>query len=395
MNIAFLVRCLRYGVNESSHILILNLAKEMERNGHSVFIIAQNEDNLPRYEKIHDIPVYRTCHWKRLWVSPIKDWNKTSWYKDLFFVFKWILLYVSAIGYIQRRENIKFDIVHNFGAPIVSIRGILIKTFFRRIKNIHTLSAYSLSKFGRAGILFKLFNFVDGLSVTNKELYYMIKNSGCRKEIHLIRCNIDTDKFRQKNKLKLKRKYGFTGKKTILYYGHLNELKGVNYLIKSAKNVLKKNKNIKFVIAWSGLGNTQPYEKLINELNLQDFFNIIKHKVKIEDYVNIADMVVLPYTSLISTAGNPLCIFESLSCKTPVVTTKLKELEEVLKDGENVLLAKPKNPEDLAEKINMLLNSPKLREKISENGYLLSKQFSMKKIARDYIKLYEEVLENG
>ena len=59
-------------------------------------------------------------------------------------------------------------------------------------------------------------------------------------------------------------------------------------------------------------------------------------KVKIEDYVALSDIVLLPYKTLEGTEANPSCVLESMAVKTVVVTSKLPELTAIAKDNKKL-----------------------------------------------------------
>ena len=51
-----------------------------------------------------------------------------------------------------------------------------------------------------------------------------------------------------------------------------------------------------------------------------------------------------------------------------IPATKVGGLAEIVKDGENGFLVEPKKPEQIAEKILLLLKDEKLRKRISKNN---------------------------
>ena len=128
-------------------------------------------------------------------------------------------------------------------------------------------------------------------------------------------------------------------------------------------------------------------------MNMEKHCDFILRDVKIEDYVAMADMVVLPYPNLIGTEGNPSCMLEAMACKTPVITTDLPELREIAEPEKEVLMAKPKDSDSLAAEINRLLKDKKLQEKLAENAYEKSKGFNDKIITKQFLELYEKILK--
>lgn len=76
-------------------------------------------------------------------------------------------------------------------------------------------------------------------------------------------------------------------------------------------------------------------------------------------------LLVLPSHS----EGIPNVILEAMATKTPIVSTLVGGLKEVLRDGENALIAVVNDPADLSEKIERLLRDKGLRDRLSDNAY--------------------------
>jgi len=81
-----------------------------------------------------------------------------------------------------------------------------------------------------------------------------------------------------------------------------------------------------------------------------------------------------------------------MACKTPVVTTDLPELREIVEHEKDVLMAKPKDVESLSLEINKLLENKRLQVRLSENAYKKSKQFDVRLITQQFIDLYNGLI---
>jgi glycosyltransferase involved in cell wall biosynthesis len=78
-----------------------------------------------------------------------------------------------------------------------------------------------------------------------------------------------------------------------------------------------------------------------------------------------ATLLVLPSHS----EGIPNVILEAMASHTPIVSTRVGGLTEVLRDGENCLVARARDPAHLAERIRRLLDDPALRARLAENAF--------------------------
>ena len=109
----------------------------------------------------------------------------------------------------------------------------------------------------------------------------------------------------------------------------------------------------------------------------------------------MADAVVLAYPTLRGTEGNPSCLLESMAAKTPVVTTSLPELREIIQHEQEVLMANPSDPVSVAENIIKILKNEQLKQQLTENAYIKAQEFDTKKIAEEFLKLYLSLNTNS
>jgi glycosyltransferase involved in cell wall biosynthesis len=135
---------------------------------------------------------------------------------------------------------------------------------------------------------------------------------------------------------------------------------------------------------------TNYYRKLaemIEKFGLNDkvvFTGKIKYKYMPYLYNN-ALVFVLP--SFLETFGHPL--IEAMSSGVPIIASNSTAIPEIVRRGG--MLFDPNNPVELCEKIKMVLQDPKLRQKLKKEGLKRAKDFSWKKTARETLSLLEEV----
>jgi glycosyltransferase involved in cell wall biosynthesis len=82
-----------------------------------------------------------------------------------------------------------------------------------------------------------------------------------------------------------------------------------------------------------------------------------------------------------------------MACGTPVVTSRLSSLPEVV--GEAAILVDPYEVDDIAGALVRLLQDPALRARLSESGRARATQFSWDKSVRAVLSVYREVLGAG
>ena len=112
----------------------------------------------------------------------------------------------------------------------------------------------------------------------------------------------------------------------------------------------------------------------------------------VESIVNIFDIGVLAtFTEGISNS-----IMEYMALAKPVVATDGGGTSEIVLNGGTGLLFKTKSPDDLAEKIEYLLNNPNEARLMGEAGRnRIKNEFSIDKMTSDFISLYKGLIDKN
>jgi len=173
---------------------------------------------------------------------------------------------------------------------------------------------------------------------------------------------VDTKNFTPESKdSELLKKYDISPEdRVIVFVGGLDKahyFKGVEYLIQAVSQLRQKEYKTKLIVV--GKGELQKeYESLASQLRLS--FNVsFGGYVPNEDlpkYYNLADVVVLPSVDKSEAFG--MTLIEGMSCAKPVIATNLPGVRSVVTEKMDGLLVEPKNPNDLASKLNYFLSNP-------------------------------------
>jgi glycosyltransferase involved in cell wall biosynthesis len=144
----------------------------------------------------------------------------------------------------------------------------------------------------------------------------------------------------------------------------LHPEKGGHYdFLQAATLVLKKNPNVKFLIAGDGPLRKE-LEYKAKELNISEKIIFTGFRRDIENIYSILDIFVLPSTW--EPFGNAL--IEAMSFATPCVGTKVGGIPEIIIDGETGILIPAENFQKLAEAIIYLLENPDVAKRMGEAG---------------------------
>ena len=203
------------------------------------------------------------------------------------------------------------------------------------------------------------------------------------KEVRLIYNGIDLETFKKNDKAEARSELALPQDKKIVLFsangGVKNPFKGGDFVFQSFEK-LKNRSDILFL----NIGGKNE-EKSANWLD----FGYIKEPQTMAKLYSAADIYLFP-----TLADNcPLTAIESLACGLPVVTFETGGVPEIVENNKTGFLVKYKNGEMLTEALEKLLDDDDLRQKMSENAVAASKRFSSKRMALEYLKLYEELLK--
>jgi glycosyltransferase involved in cell wall biosynthesis len=152
----------------------------------------------------------------------------------------------------------------------------------------------------------------------------------------------------------------------------------------AAQLVLAKRDDINFLAVGNETNSDQC--KSIIDPEFREYFRLIGKKARIESIVNIMDIGILStFTEGISNS-----ILEYMALRKPVIANSGGGTTEIIKDAETGFIINPSDPDQLAEKIEILLNDAELRTKMGFAGQeRIKKEFSINSMAEKYISLYE------
>ena len=83
---------------------------------------------------------------------------------------------------------------------------------------------------------------------------------------------------------------------------------------------------------------------------------------------------------------SPLTLQEAQLMEKPVIATNVGGIPELMKDGETGYLIKKNSPEELFEKLSILINDQEKARKMGERGKeFVTKNFNWEKICNDFL----------
>jgi glycosyltransferase involved in cell wall biosynthesis len=152
----------------------------------------------------------------------------------------------------------------------------------------------------------------------------------------------------------------------VLFYGRFHESKGFLYLLNAIPKIIEHSKNVKFHLVGDGPLKGEAV-KFINEKRLSNhvvFHGYVPHD-KIISYILVADCVVNPITW---GAGLGTVTYEVISQKKPLILGNANiTISNLYEQYKCYLLVKPYDADDIANKIIMMMDDPKLIAGLKQN----------------------------
>jgi len=180
----------------------------------------------------------------------------------------------------------------------------------------------------------------------------------------------------------------------ILFVGRISFGKGLHVLLKSLQYLRTPVRLVVIGPFWDSI-YSQNMKELAQKEKLRgqhkiEFLGALDQENIVEWYQK-ASILILPSF----TEGLPVVVLEALSCETPVIVTPVGGIPDIVKNFENGLFTTPDKPQELAEKIQYLLDNGNLRVKLGREGRkLVLKSFSLDTVTKKLSILYKQMLTN-
>jgi O-antigen biosynthesis alpha-1,3-mannosyltransferase len=174
----------------------------------------------------------------------------------------------------------------------------------------------------------------------------------------------------------------------LLYIGLLDRKKNIVNLIEAFERIALSYPTLNLVLVGKpGFDYQMIVQKIKNSL--------FAGRIILTGFLSDAEVVglyqqaeIFVFPSLYEGFGIP--ILEAMRLNCPVITSNFGAMAEI--GAEASVLCDTRNPIDLAQNIQNLLNSPELRNTMIEKGKIHWQKFTWETCAKETIKVYEKVL---
>jgi len=194
----------------------------------------------------------------------------------------------------------------------------------------------------------------------------------------------------------LRRRYNTDGKKVIIIVCCGARWHGLNQLISAAKIVTATEQNTIFIVVGGG-DHFQEYKEKVDSLGMRDkfIFTGVVDYARVPEFINLADVAVAPYNSILHKTGNqreffasPLKVFEYMACAKPVIITEVANKNNIIKHRQSGIVVKTDSPQELADAIKELIRNQPLCFEFGKNAL----KYALEKYSwQDHVRKLEDI----
>ncbi len=185
----------------------------------------------------------------------------------------------------------------------------------------------------------------------------------------------------------LKRDYGRTSKK-LLFMGGWEWRKGIRYLIEAFSRVAPEFPDLTLTVA--GTGAAEDTVKQAFPENLRERVRVIPKISSAQTPRVYAEHDVFLFPSLFESMS--LVLPEAMASGMPVITSRTCGMQDIVEDGVNGFLARPRDTEALAEKLRMLLKDAQLRARLGQAAQSKARELEWSRVAVMLVEMFSRMV---
>lgn len=362
--------------------VLLDLLKNLDKTQFSPYVVLPTEGVLAEALKQNGIPI-------QVMKYPImrrKYFNIKGGFNYIFDFFK----FSRKLTRFAKENSI--DIIHTNTAAVLEGCYVSKRLHLPQLWSIHEIivSPQLMYKFTS-----KIISRYSAVVVTDSmAVKKHLEKSGyfTKNQPQVIYNGVDSDRFKPSNNSEyLYNEWNIPkNAKIIGMMGRVNSWKGQHDFLKAAELVMRDDPSVYTVMVGSAfVGEEWREEQLREKIDNSPYKNrivFVGYRTDSEAIYKLLDVFVLP-----STRPDPLptVVLEAMATGKPIVGYRHGGVCEMVKDGYNGLLADVGLPEDLANKVQSILNDNELRTVMGKRSRSrLLENFSLEAYVNNYSKQY-------
>ncbi|MBM7854988.1 glycogen(starch) synthase [Desulfohalotomaculum tongense] len=366
---------------------VYDLYNSMSKQQHEVHIITVGSPDVPEYENVRGVKVYRVIPYQ------VSSPDFVTWVMQLN-----VAMLERCLSLVRDMEGV-FDVIH--------AHDWLVAYAARALKHslqIPLIATIHATEHGRNnGLHNDLQRHISDIEwwlcyeawrviVCSRYMHGEVRNvfQVPEDKLRIIPNGVNPQYFAVKNNRVQRNDYAAPDEKIVFYVGRLVREKGVQVLLEAAPKILHYCPGTKFIIAGKG-PYTIPLKRQARRMGIESrvyFTGYVDDSTRNSLY-KFADVAVFP--SLYEPFG--IVALEAMAARTPLVVSDTGGLAEIIDHGVNGLKAYTGNPNSVADNVLHMLLNPDSAGRMKERAYKeVVEKYNWQKIAGETVRLYEEIL---
>jgi glycosyltransferase involved in cell wall biosynthesis len=335
-------------------------------------------------------------YWKELWSGGKKHLEKNN--DELYELFVGNIWFPGNLHFAMFKSHLKL-LLKNFHPDIIDLEDEPFNLgSFQIVRYRNRYSPKSKIVLHASQHQFKHypppFNFtekyvlknIDGVLVRNKMAENILRKKGFKSLVKIVTHGVNTDAFHPGNLPELDRQLNLNNKPVIGFVGALEEHKGVQHLIQALAGL-----HCSLLLVGEGSYKSE-LQKLAKENKIDvNFLSNSTHE-EVAQYMNCMNIFVLPSLTMhnwVEKFGRVL--IEAMASGIPIIGSSSGEIANVI--GEAGIIFQESDINDLRNKLQMLLDNPKMRNELgAKSRKRVEENYSWQKIAARTIDVYKQIL---
>ena len=249
---------------------------------------------------------------------------------------------------------------------------------------------------GLNGFNWPVYSIFDKLAVKQIDEILALSNLSAKtiwatyhRSSRVVRSGVNVDFFHNAPGKIFRKKYSLENDFVLLQVGTLIYYKRQEDSITALAQLSKKHDNVKLII--DGIGDQKPLMTLAQKLGVQDkiiFLHASSDEELAETYA-ACDVFLYP-----SDTSWGLVVAEAMAASKPIIISKKSGASEIVQDRITGFVVNHEKPMEIADRLELLINNPKLVDALGDNCYRYVKEnLSWEKFAKEIENIFRQTIE--
>ncbi|MEK7096579.1 MAG: glycosyltransferase [Patescibacteria group bacterium] len=363
-----------------------DLAENLVKNGDEVIVVAPSKNGKSGWDELSKIKIYRVGGI----ANPLRRGARISFrvygkIKNILDQFQTDIIHIQdpagiggALVRYGNEKKIKTVMTNHFNIDFIS-------AYLRPLGPIKNIIENMLIK-----RFVKLYEKCDAITTPSETSRERIEKWGLKKEITILRNGVDIERFKPADKKTSREKLNLPDKKTVIYSGRMDVDKSVKILLEAIPKILDE---VDAYFLFVGGGKDLDWlkdeaEKLKIAENVK-FYGFLKNES--EEYALVYQASDL-YFSASKIEVQSIVMLEAFASGLPVVAAAAGSFPEFIEKGQNGLLFRPDDSENLAEKVIRILKDDEMESRMAKESRKVAEEYRKDKMMNKFREFYKGLL---